>query len=330
MADSFTFDDLHYPADGSVVDHIDLSVGRTERMAIFGPNGAGKTTLLRLVAGTAPGTIRRTDVAYLPQQPHLFRGTVGWNASLGGVDQKAASALMRELRVDHLVGRAASSVSGGEAQRVALARTLAVPAPIVALDEPLAPIDRVDRHDVIETIRRATSDRALVCVTHSTQDAAALAESVVIVDDGAVLQRGTLQEVSTMPASARVGEIVGIGNVLRGEVVASDGDVATISVGQHRMVVMGSASIGADVVVRFDAASVAVFAELPSSASHRTIINGLVGDVVERGQLIELVLDGDPPIVAMVTTGALDALGVHVGSRVWFGIKAASVEVIRS
>ena len=211
MRDSFMFNDLVYPADGSVLNGVDVCIGAHESVALFGPNGGGKTSVMRLIAGTVARAKPLAAVAYLPQSPYLFRGTVESNLVLGldRSESSDAELLADDLDVGHLLSRQSSELSGGEAQRIGLARTLASAAPLVLLDEPLAPINAAGRDSVAEIIRQRTAHRALLWATHSVEAVRAIAGRIVVIDDGRVLQEGSVGDVLDSPADDRVATILG-------------------------------------------------------------------------------------------------------------------------
>lgn len=330
MDDRFAFEDLRFPGDGSVISDISIDVGRTERIAVFGPNGAGKSSLLRAIAGTIPGAVRRSAVAYLPQTPYMFRGSARANLVLGRSDPRRAEELAAVLGVSDLLDAPARSLSGGEAQRLSIARVLGGDEALVAMDEPLAPIDGVDRSSVASVIREATDDRALVCVSHSIDTAAAIAETLIVLESGQIVQRGPVAEVLATPVDETVAKLVGIANVLVGTVTSADGGVANVSIGSITVAAALDAPVGSTAVLRIPAETIAVFTEEPHGVSLRTVVEGTVERLIPRGSAIEVVMGGETELVATVTSGALDALGIAVGSKVWFGLKATAVDVVRS
>jgi ABC-type transport system involved in cytochrome bd biosynthesis fused ATPase/permease subunit len=211
MSDGFIFEDLRFPTDGSVLNGIMLSVGADESVALFGPNGGGKSSVMRLIAGTAAGSSPLAEVSYLPQTPYLFRGSVGSNLVLGLNADEAdeAGRLAIELKVGDLLLNHSNKVSVGEAQRISLARTLALRTPLVLLDEPLAPINAAGRGEVAEIIRHRTATRALLWATHSIEAVHAIADRLVVIDGGIVLQEGPVNEVLDSPIDERVADILG-------------------------------------------------------------------------------------------------------------------------
>lgn len=331
MPDSFTFSGLRFPSDGSVIKDLSLNVGSSERIVLYGPNGGGKTTILRLIAGTIGNAEIRVDTAYMPQKPHMFRGTMRSNLLLGLVGGEPAEALglTSHLGLDGFLGADARSLSGGQAQRVALARTLASQAPLVLLDEPLAPIDASDRSEVARLIRERTEGRSLLCVTHSIETVVALGDRLMIVDCGEILQDGSPGDVLTNPDTAAVARIIGVGNVVEGTVVNAADGMATVDCGAFELMVVVDADAGDTVRIRFGAETVALFADLPHGGSQRNTLSGTVRDVIERGRLLEVIVDAGVSIAALVTPGALDALEIGVGDTVWAAVKTASLSAIR-
>lgn len=211
MPDAFMFSALTFPEDASVLNGLDMSVGATESVALFGPNGGGKSSVMRVIAGTAPRTEALAEIAYLPQTPYMFRGTVMSNLVLGldADESDDASGLATELGVDHLLKKRSDEVSVGEAQRICLARTLATTAPLVLLDEPLAPINAASRSEISGIIKARTTDRGLLWATHSLEAVRLLADRLIVLDGGVVLQEGSVDGILTDPVSDQVAAIMG-------------------------------------------------------------------------------------------------------------------------
>jgi ABC-type molybdate transport system ATPase subunit len=128
---------------------------------------------------------------------------------LDTAEAQDANRLARALEVGHLLSKPSGKVSVGEAQRICLARTLASKAPLVLLDEPLAPINAASRGEVAEIIRQRTADRSLLWATHSVDAVRAIADRLVVIDGGTVLQEGSVNEVLGNPINGQVADIIG-------------------------------------------------------------------------------------------------------------------------
>jgi molybdate transport system ATP-binding protein len=334
-----------------------LEVAAGERVAVLGPNGAGKSTLLRAIAGLLPldsGSIAIDDsVVDLPpalfveaehrnvgvvfQQYLLFHHmTVLENVAFGMRARGTHKSEARRTAADWLerLGLSAyaqdrpSALSGGQSQRVALARALAGSPSVLLLDEPLAALDAGTRDIVRRDLRAhlAAFSGATVLVTHDPVDAFALAQRVVVVEQGRVVQAGTLAEVAAHPRSRYVADLVGV-NLIAGEVRAG---VLITTMGAR--VVIADATDGPSlavirphsvVVARSDGA-------VPGTTSARNVWHLTVVDIDRMdsaGARVRLRLDGELALAAEITVGALDALSLAVGDRVEASVKATDIDV---
>ena len=225
-----------------VIDALHLEPG--EHLAVLGPNGAGKTTLLRLLAGLeAPsaGNVQfdgaqvvdvdldvRRRIGYATQRPGLLSTTVVHNVELPlrwrGVApparRQAALAALERLNVAHLAERKALSLSGGEAQRVSLARALAIEPRVLLLDEPAAGLDAETHRAFFDDLEAALADRAttVVHVTHRADEALRFADRIAVLTGGAIRQLGDPASVLRRPADATVAKLLAYDNVLSVEV----------------------------------------------------------------------------------------------------------------
>ena len=220
------------------IDALNLAAG--ERLAVLGPNGAGKTTLLRLIAGleaAAVGvveidgvpvdgakTAQRRRVSYVTQRAALLSTSVQRNIELPlrwrGVERRnrgaAALAALERLGVVHLADRRALSLSGGEAQRVSLARALALEPQLLLLDEPAAGLDAPARQAFFDDLETTLTDREItvVHVSHRADEALRLTDHVAVLIDGTIRQLAAPVSLIRRPADPDVARLVGYENVI--------------------------------------------------------------------------------------------------------------------
>lgn len=252
------------------IDALDLAAG--ERLAVLGPNGAGKTSLLRLLAAidmpttgtvlvdgvpTTPGAVAlRRQVAYATQRPGLLSTSVRRNVELPlrwrRVERSrrrvTVAAALERLGVAHLADRHARSLSAGEAQRVNLARALALEPALLLLDEPAAALDPESRAVFLADVEQALDARTttVVNVSHRPEEAFRLADRVAVLVQGAIRQLDTPEALMRIPADATVARLVGYENLLEAEV--TDGgavEVAGRPTGLQCSVVTGPAIVAA-------------------------------------------------------------------------------------
>lgn len=235
-----------------VVSDISLAVPSGQLLALLGPSGCGKTTLLKLLGGYLSPTVGRVflrgkDVTLLPPEarnagmvfqnyalfPHL---TAGQNVAFG-LEMRRVSKPERQERVDAILARVGltaaerdrkpSALSGGQQQRVALARALVIDPDVLLLDEPLANLDphlRAQFRTELRTVQRRAGVTA-VLVTHDREEALAVADLLVVMVDGQLLQYGTPEEVYHRPRTPFVASFVGMANLLNGELFGLRGRV---------------------------------------------------------------------------------------------------------
>jgi molybdate transport system ATP-binding protein len=317
-----------------------LTAAPGEVVALLGPNGAGKTTALRALAGLAPlddGHVdldgrrldrvapedRRIGVVFQDYLlfPHLSAvDNVAFGPRCRGVPKakarEQAHEWLRRVGLDDHARRKPRQLSGGQAQRVALARALATEPRLLLLDEPLAALDARTRLDTRADLRVRLRDHrgATVLVTHDPLDAMMLADRLVIVEDGRVVQTGDAAAITSRPRTDYVARLVGL-NLYRG---TADGH--TVRVTPDFALTTASEQRGA-VFVAFPPSAVALYARRPAG-SPRNTWEATIEAVAQQGDRLRIELSGPVPAAADVTPAAAVELGLTAGSRVWATVKA--------
>jgi tungstate transport system ATP-binding protein len=334
-----------------------LDVRAGETLALIGPNGSGKSTLLRvmsLLQTPAEGTLSfrcrpvtaaaslevRRRMAVVFQQPLLADMSVRDNVELGlrfrsvePHDRRArVGRWLARLSISRLAGQPARTLSGGEAQRVALARGLVLEPDVLFLDEPFAALDAPTRAALVPdlgAILRADGVTT-VLVTHDRSEAQALADRVGVMIAGRLLQVDETARVFGAPDSEDVARFVGVETILAGEVIGATDGIAVVDVGGRRLEVVSSARQGDRVRVGIRPEDVTLMTtEVGGQSSAR---NRFVGTVVRLmpGSPVKVAVDCGFPLVAAVTTRSAAELRLAAGVPVIAVFKASAAHVIES
>ncbi|MER7689526.1 ABC transporter ATP-binding protein [Streptomyces sp. NPDC097610] len=322
---------------------IALAAAPGDVVALLGPNGAGKSTALRALAGLTPlsdgGRIRLdgADLGRTPPEarpvgvvfqdyllfPHLSAlDNVAFGPRCQGVPKAAArEGAARWLERMGLAEHAAAKprrLSGGQAQRVALARALATHPRLLLLDEPLAALDARTRLDVRSQLRRHLSDfeAVAILVTHDPLDAMVLADRLVVVEHGRVVQEGTPSDIARHPRTDYIAQLVGL-NLYRG---AAEGHTVRLDTGPA---IMTTEDLDGPVFVAFPPSAVTLYRDRPTGSSARNLWRCEVAGLETHGDQIRADLTGELALAADLTTVAAAELDLHTGAPVWAAVKAA-------
>jgi tungstate transport system ATP-binding protein len=333
----------------------ELDVYEGEVLAVLGPNGAGKSTLLQVLGLLEPpveGEVRfegemvagrelalRRRMAAVFQESLLLDRSVKANVELGmalrGVPKQERRERSRRwlarFAIDKLAGRAARSLSGGEAQRVSLARALALEPEVLLLDEPFSALDQPTRESLIEELAGVLQETGVtaVFVTHDRDEAARLAHRVAVLSEGRLRQVGPTAEVFSAPADETVAAYVGVETAALGRVVEVADGLVVLQVGDRQVEAAADGFSAAEALVCLRPEDVVLSLsglDVPSSA--RNHLQGNVARITATGSEVRVEVDCGFRVVASITRRSREEMGLRVGSSVVASFKATAVHLI--
>ena len=330
------------------VEHIGVREG--EILAILGPNGSGKSTLLRVLAGLqAPDSGRMllegaalnrdggatTELAMVFQRPFLWAGSVRWNLGVGlrfagirepelsvRVDRAAAG-----MEISGLLNSDVSRISGGEVQRVAIGRALALEPAVLLLDEPTSNLDARARVSLREDLERVARDeaRAAILSTHDLAEAFYIADRVAVLSEGRVIQIDTPSALYEHPHNEFSAAVTGAEFGLIGTVVGRDDRLVTVDVGGATLTALGSSDPGESVKVAYRPEDLLLTSTPISGGSARNVVQLKVLEVRPAGGFLRVRLGGPPELVAVITRAAGEELDVTPGRSFFVHVKATAL-----
>jgi molybdate transport system permease protein len=324
--------DIDYRVDSSF--RLEVS-HRTQggRLAVLGPSGSGKTTLLRSLAGlygARPGPVRFGDqsvekvkaedrrVGYVAQRFSLYPHMTVWQHLLfaRGATPSIAAYWLAHLQLEGLQDRYPSQLSGGQQQRVALAQALCRSPELLLLDEPFSALDAPVRRELRRQLRQLQRETGLttVIVTHEPEEAALLADEIIVISDGASLQAGESRQLFSRPSSPKVARLLGVPNLRRG-IITSDGLMNADGV----LLEVDSSGLAADTAVLWSIRPEHI--RLMRAGG----IPGTLVDIADLGTVIELT-------IAITATLELelripDNLDLHVGQSCHVGLPSEAISI---
>lgn len=335
---------------------ISLQVDKGDYLALLGVSGAGKTVLLEVLAGLQKpdrGRIlfegrditrekiqkRRIGLVYqdLSLFPHLrVFDNIAYPMRRKGIKSFEIKGRVADLAsgmgVDHLLDRYPETLSGGEAQRVALARTLASEPDMLLLDEPLSKLDVKLKSELRALLGRIhKSGKTVIHVTHDFMEAATLATRVAVVENGRLLQHGTPEEVLRHPSNEFVARFSGIKNIFPCTVTQSpdDSGLCIAGIGGGMSVYFlgkGEKNEGFVMVPQEDI----IVSEKPVDTSAINQVEGVIKESYLSGYGTEIVVDAGVEFVVSVSKSSREKLRLQPGKKVWLGFKASAVKFMKS
>ena len=335
---------------GFLLKDITLDVKDGEYYMILGPTGAGKTVLLESIAGLYPvrgGQIwlngreitnlepEKRGIGMVYQDyvlfPHLsVKENVVFGLRLRRLPRHEIEAtlgwLTELLGISHLLERKPDTLSGGESQKVALARALSVKPEVLLLDEPLSALDPETREDIQHELRRVHQRLGLtvIHVTHDFEEAVALGDRIAVIGEGRIMQVGTSEQVFRQPNSEFVARFAMSRNIFSGEVRDGDEECAVIEVGEVGI------AVATELRGRYHASirpeDILISPE-PLKSSARNSLRGTISRVDDRGSTLLLTVSVPPEFICLVTRRSFEEMELGGGKEVYLTFKASAVHV---
>ena len=375
--------------------HIEYLFSEENRiLAIIGPNGAGKSTLIRLInllekpdygsihldgVNILGSSINQADIrkkmAVVFQEPLLFNTSVYDNILIGLKIRKIKLSdardrfyhLVQKLKIGDLLYRSTKYLSGGEKQRVSLARALVLDPKLLLLDEPLVNIDQRSRENLRTDLFEVLKDfrKSVIYVTHDRNEAMILADDIAVINNGRIEQFGSKDKIFRKPRNEFVAKFVGVETLIDGIVLGSKNDVCEIGVGESnvglKMFVVGKAPEGLRVILTIRPEDVVlynidglrkIFIEpenegkrkglrevmrkndllkdsLTGVSSAMNLFTGEITEIKNIGILKKVEIDCGFNLISFVTQNSVDRLGLKCGKIIAAGIKASSIHLFK-
>jgi molybdate transport system ATP-binding protein len=324
--------------------------------AIFGPSGSGKTSLLDLIAGLRPArsafiqlgdcvladtaknifvSTHRRGIGYVPQDLALFPHLSVRQNLLYGRNSRAAGPLFtfdhvtEVLEIQPLISRGVTELSGGEKQRIALARALLASPRLLLLDEPLASLDAALKAKIVPYLVRVRDEFQIpmLYVTHDRFEALALAEKMVVLINGTAMQTGPVADVFVHPANAEVARFVGVETLQPGRIMGVNEGLATVSVNRVTLTALAPAAAADAVFVCIRGEDVVLQRDVTVS-SVRNRLPARIISIRPEGALFRVELDAGFPLLALITRPACAELGLREGDAIIALIKTPAIHLV--
>lgn len=302
--------------DFTAVDDLTLTIPQGSFFALLGPSGCGKTTTLRMIAGLEEPTagsiyIGATDITTKkPYQrpvntvfqnyalfPHLsIFENVAFGLRRRGVKdvKEQVEKVLKLVELPHLADRKPTQLSGGQQQRIALARAIVNRPALLLLDEPLGALDLKLRRQMQIELKWIQTEVGLtfVHVTHDQEEAMTMADTIAVMNEGRIEQMGSPAELYESPRTAFVANFLGQSNLIRGEVVSSDGDQSVVEVHGQKVAVLKTRNRAAGKSILVGIRPEKIRISLPGDpCSGNVLTGGIVSDVSFVGVSTQYVVE---------------------------------------
>ncbi|HOJ64510.1 MAG TPA: ATP-binding cassette domain-containing protein [Spirochaetota bacterium] len=315
--------------------NINLNIQKGEYFVILGPTGSGKTILLELIAGLLKkdsGSIEGVNykkLGFIYQDlflfPHLnVYENISYGLKIRKLDNKTidekVNKIAEELKIKNLLYRDITNLSGGEKQRVAIARALVIEPEIFLLDEPTSSLDNNIKKDIYEILKKIhnKTKATFIHVTHDFEEALYLSDRIAIINNGEIIQTGTLQEVFNKPNSLFVADFVGCENLFFGNIIDN------YFIVNDNFKIYTELENCSNIYATIKANDIIISKERLNSSARNNYYGEII-DINERINFIELVIDAGVNIKCFITHQAFSLFDLKINEKIWISFKSSSV-----
>ena len=346
----------HSYGERKVLQDLNLGIGKGEVFALIGPTGAGKTTLLRIVdllevpgageiyfdgkcvprSGKQRLEIRRR-MSFIHQKPQVFNLSVYDNVACGlrwrgegknGIAEKVDH-ILEMVGLEGYKNRNARTLSGGEAQRVAIARSLVLEPEVLLLDEPTANLDPISTAKIEQLISYVARQHntTIIMATHDMSQGQQLADRIGVLLDGRLVQIGNVTDIFRSPQNEEVAHFVGMENIIEGVISASNEGIVMVNIGGNALQAVSNYPVGKEVYACIRPEDITL-ALSRTQSSARNSFQAKVTRVTTLGPLSRVEINCGFRLVALVTKISTEELNLQVGREVYATFKATGVHVM--
>lgn len=333
---------------------IDINVSKGDYFVLIGKSGSGKSMLLEIITGIiTPDNgsillnnkdiintpIQKRNIGIVYQKPTLFPhmsvfDNIAYPLKIKKLKKEdiknKVQKLAEDTEITNLLKRNISNLSGGEIQRVTIARTLATNPEILLLDEPLSFLDVQLRKGMLSLLRKLNQKgQTIVHVTHDYEEALALSNKIAIIENGSIIQTGTPQDVFHNPKSEFVANFIGISNFYKGKLLRSDdnSELKVFETSEVKILTSTNENTGSEGYIIIPDEAITISNEELNSSSVNNF-NGIIKDIYPNKLGIEIVIDIGIELTAKITNYSYERLQLDIGKKIWISFKASSIRFI--
>jgi tungstate transport system ATP-binding protein len=340
-----------------ILKNINLSINRGGVLAVIGPTGTGKTTLLRILDllekpyygqvyfdGVEVSKSKklqlqaRRRMAYVHQKPVTFTTNVfnnvayalKWRHIKKSEVRNKTEAMLEHVGLAGYKHRNAKTLSGGETQRLAIARALITEPEVLFLDEPTANMDPVSVAKIEEVLANIIREQktTVIMATHDMSQGQRLADTIGVLMHGELLQIGSPSEIFCSPSNKEVAEFIGVENILSGIISAKDDTLVTVDVNGAAIEAISEFDIDDKIYVIIRPEDI-TFTPAKEKSSARNVFQGEIARMTTVGQLARIEVDCGFTLLGVLTKKSAEELNLNLGKKIYASFKATAVHVIK-